>query len=207
MHASNLFRFFSSMYWSNPEFVFRTGLLLFGKWISETPNIGFDRLFCTVLCWFSCVHVTEGSTSNTRRVREAGHASRRRERLQQLEEEGGVPPRRRRGRRADVEHQPEQENMVDDVDAQQMEEQELVEELERVDEEMQDADPRRRRKKKEKVVDPELLDDYLGGPYETGLLWKHHVHVARKVADGGVFINVKLTLLMLICVKIMLIFV
>jgi hypothetical protein len=61
------------------------------------------------------VHVTAGSTSNTRRVREAGHASRRRERRQRLEEEGGVLPRRRgaRGRRADVEpdveHQPEQQ--------------------------------------------------------------------------------------------------
>ena len=52
------------------------------------------------------MHVTEGSTSNTRCIREAGHASYRRERLQRLEEEGGVPPRRQdaRGRRADVEH-------------------------------------------------------------------------------------------------------
>ena len=132
------------------------------------------------------MHVTEDSTSNTRRVREAGHASRRRERLQRLEEECGVPPRRRRGRRADVEHQPEQENMVGDVDVQQMEEHELVEELERMDEEMEDAEPRRRRKKKEKVVDPEPLDDYLGGPHETGLLWRYHVHVARKAADGEV---------------------
>jgi hypothetical protein len=41
------------------------------------------------------VHVTEGSTSNTRRVREAWHASRMRECRQRLEEEGGVPPRRR----------------------------------------------------------------------------------------------------------------
>ena len=95
------------------------------------------------------MHVTEGSTSNTRCVREAGHASRRRERLQRLEEEGGVPLRRRRGRRADVEHQPKQENMVDDVDVQQMEEQELAEELERMDEEMEDAETQRRRKKKE----------------------------------------------------------
>jgi len=66
------------------------------------------------------VHVIEGSTSNTRLVREAWHASCKRERLQRLEEEGGVPLRCRRGRPADVEHQPEQENMVDDV--QQMEE-------------------------------------------------------------------------------------
>ena len=117
------------------------------------------------------MHVTEGSSSNTRRVREVGHASRRRKRLQWLEEEGVVPPRRRgaRGRCDDVEHQPEQENMVDEVDVQQMEEQELVEELEAMDEEMEDAEPRRRRKKK-KVVDPEPLDDYLGGPHDTGLL-------------------------------------
>jgi len=71
-----------------------------------------------------------------------------------------------------------------------------------MDEEMEDAEPRRRRKKKEKVVDPKPLDDYPGGPHETGLLWKYHVHVAKKV-----FIDVKLTLLMLICVKMMLIFV
>ena len=51
--------------------------------------------------------VTEG-TSSTERVREAGHASRRRERLQRMEDEGVVPPRRRgaRGRLVDVEHQP-----------------------------------------------------------------------------------------------------
>jgi len=76
--------------------------------------------------------------------------------------------------------------MVDDVDVQQMEEQELVEELERMDEKMQDAEPWWRRKKKEKVVDPDPLDDYPGGSHETGLLWKYHVHVARKAADGEV---------------------
>jgi len=152
------------------------------------------------------VHVTEGSTSNTRRVREAGHAFHRRERLRRLEEEGGVPPRRRgaRGRRADVEpdveHQPKQQEYMDveqeqpDVELQHMKEQELEEELQAMDKEMEDAEPRRRRKKKEKVVDPESLDDYPGGPHETGLLWKYSVHVARKAADGEVFINVKLTL-------------
>ena len=135
------------------------------------------------------MHVTEGSTSNTQRVREAGHASRRRERLQRLEEEGVVPPRRQgaRGRCADVEHQPEQENMVDDVDVHQMEEQELEEELQSMDEEMEDAEPRRRRKKKEKVVDPEPLDDYPDGPHDIGLLWRYHVHVSRKATDGEVF--------------------
>jgi hypothetical protein len=145
------------------------------------------------------VHVTEGSTSNTRRVREAGHASHRRERLRRLKEEGGVPPRRRgaRGRCADVEHQPGQQEYMNveqeqpDVELQHIEEQELVEELQAMDEEMEDVEPRRRRKKK--VVDPEPLDDYPGGPQETGLLWRYHVHVARKAADGEVFINVKLT--------------
>ena len=144
------------------------------------------------------MHVTGGSTSNTRRVREAGHASHRRECLQRLKKEGGVPPRRRKGRRADVkpdvEHQPKQENMVDDVDVQQMEEQELLEELERMDEEMEDVEPQRRRKKKEKVLDPKPLDDYPGGPHEIGLLWKYHVHVARKASEGEEFIDVKLTL-------------
>ena len=47
------------------------------------------------------------------------------------------------------------------------------------------------------MVDPEPLDDYPGGPRETGLLWKYHVDVARKAADGEVsllthFINVNL---------------
>jgi hypothetical protein len=56
-----------------------------------------------------------------------------------------------------------------------------------MDEEMEDAEPRRMGKKKEKVVDP-------SGPHEIGLLWKYHVHVARKAADGEIFINVKLTL-------------
>ena len=68
-----------------------------------------------------------------------------------------------------------------------MEEQKLEKELQAMDKEMEDVEPRRRRKKKEKVVDPEPLDDYPGGPHDTGLLWRYHVHVARKVADGEVF--------------------
>jgi len=77
--------------------------------------------------------------------------------------------------------------MVDDVDMQQMEEQELEEELQAMDEEMEDAEPRRWWKKKEKVVDLEPLDNYPGGPHDTSLLWRYHVHVARKAADGEVF--------------------
>jgi hypothetical protein len=127
-----------------------------------------------------------------------------RERRQRLEDEGGVPSRRRgaRGRRADVEpdveHQLEQQEYMDlrqeqsDVDLQHAEEQELEEELQAMDEE--DAEPRQRRKKNEKVVDPEPLDDCPGGPHEIGMLWKYHVHVARKAGDGEVFVNVKLIL-------------
>jgi len=67
------------------------------------------------------MHVTKTSSS-TRRVREAGHASRRRERTQQMEEEGVVSPRHRggRGRRANVEPQlePEHEQEHEDMDVQ-----------------------------------------------------------------------------------------
>jgi len=45
------------------------------------------------------------------------------------------------------------------------------------------------------VVDPEPLNDYPGGPHNTSLLWRYHVHVAKKAADGVVFINVKLILI------------
>jgi len=112
---------------------------------------------------------------------------------------GGV-----KGRRADVEpdveHQPEQQEYMDlqqeepDVELQHMEEQGLEEELQAMDEEMEDAEPWRRRKKKEKVVDPEPLDDYPDGPHEIDLLWKYHVHVARKVSEGEVLIDFKLSL-------------
>jgi phosphodiesterase/alkaline phosphatase D-like protein len=84
----------------------------------------------------------------------------------------------------DVEHQPEQQEYMDmeqeqpdvelqhmgeqDMELQHMEEKELEEELQAMDEEMEAAEPQRRRKKK--VVDPEPLDDYPGGPHETGLL-------------------------------------
>jgi hypothetical protein len=152
------------------------------------------------------LNVTEGSTSDTRRVREAGHASHRRERSRRMQEEGGLRPRRRggRGRHADVEpdveHQQymeqEQEQADADVELQHMEEQELEEELQGMDQEMEDAEPQQRRKKKEKVVDPEPLQDYPGGPHQTDLLWRYHVHVARKAADG-VVCTVKLTLYMI----------
>jgi hypothetical protein len=40
--------------------------------------------------------------------------------------------------------------------------------------------------------DPESLDDYPGGPHDTTLLTRYHVHVARKAADDEVPINVML---------------
>ena len=45
------------------------------------------------------------------------------------------------------------------------------------------------------MVDPDPLDDYPGGPHDTGLLWRYHMHVVRKGSEGDVFINVKLTLI------------
>jgi len=56
------------------------------------------------------LHVTETSSS-TRCVREAGHVSHKRERTRRMEAEGVFPRHRGgvKGRRADVEHQPEQQ--------------------------------------------------------------------------------------------------
>jgi len=48
---------------------------------------------------------------------------------------------------------------------------------------------------KKKVVYPEPLDDYPGGPHDTNLLWRYQVHVAKKAAEGEVIVNVKLTLI------------
>lgn len=70
---------------------------------------------------------------------------------------------------------------------QQIEEEEFQEEHEAMDGNMEDVQPHRRRTKKKRVVDPEPLDDYPGGPHNTSLLWRYHVHVARKVTDGVVF--------------------
>ena len=74
--------------------------------------------FLLLFVLFDYTNITEGS-SFTRRVREAGHASHRRERTRQMEEEGVVPRRRGgvKGCRADVEpdveHQPEQQEYMD----------------------------------------------------------------------------------------------
>jgi len=75
---------------------------------------------------------------------------------------------------------------------QQMEE----EELEALEEDMEDGEPQQRqREKRPMVLDPEPLDDYPGGPHDTTLLWRYHVHVARKACEGKVFNNVKLPLI------------
>jgi len=47
-----------------------------------------------------------------------------------------------------------------------------------------------RRGKKVVEPDPDLLDDYSGGPHDITLLTRYHVHVARKAAEGVVRINV-----------------
>jgi len=57
------------------------------------------------------------------------------------------------------------------------------------------GEPQRRRTRKKRVVVPDPLDDYPGGPHDISLLWRYHVHVARKAPKGKIFINVKLTLI------------
>jgi len=78
--------------------------------------------FCFVMCClivmfdYPNMHIT-GTSSSTRCLRKAGHASRRRERIQRMEEEGVVAPRRRgdKGRHANVEPQPELEHEAMEV--------------------------------------------------------------------------------------------
>ena len=88
------------------------------------------------------MHVT-GTSSSTRRVREAGHASRRRERIQRMEEEGVVAMRHRggRGRHANIEPQLEPEHEAMDVQQQQLEEDEFFQEHEAMEEDMEGAQP------------------------------------------------------------------
>ena len=146
------------------------------------------------------MHVIEGSSS-TQRVRVAGHASRGKEHRQQMEEDGVVPMRRgARGNRTDVEphveHQSEQhEQEYDEMDVHQLEEETLEEELEAMEDDMEDTEPQKWQTRKKRVVDHEPLDDYPDGPHDTSLLWRYHVHLARKASEGEVFINVKLTLI------------
>ena len=96
------------------------------------------------------MHVT-GTSSSTRRVREAGHACRRRVRIQRMEEESVVAPRHRggKGRHANVEPQPEpeheQEHEAMDVLQHQLEEEEFLQEHYAMEEGMEDTQPQRRR--------------------------------------------------------------
>ena len=140
------------------------------------------------------MHVTEGSCS-TQRIRVIRHASRRRERRQRMEEDGVVLRRwDGRGRCPDVEPEPKHEQEYDEMDVQQQQ-QIKEEELKEIEEDMEDGEPQRRRRGKRPVVpDPEPLDGYPDGPHDTTLLWRYHVHVARKAYEGEVFINVKLPL-------------
>jgi len=82
----------------------------------QTENVFFASVLCYFIVMFdySNLHVTETSSS-TRRIREAGHASHRRERTRRIEEKGVVLRRRGgvKGCRADVEHQPEQQKYMD----------------------------------------------------------------------------------------------
>ena len=55
----------------------------------------------------------------------------------------------------------------------------------------EDVDDGQQRRGKHVVEpDPEPLDDYPGGPHDTTLLTRNHVHVSRKASEGVVHINV-----------------
>jgi len=113
-----------------------------------------------------------------------------RERHQRMVEDG-IVPRCRSAKRADVEPEPKHEQEYDEMDVQQKQQME-EEELEAMDEDMEDGEPHQRwRRKRPMVPDPEFLDDYPGGPHNTTLLWRYHVHVAMKASEAEIFINVK----------------
>jgi len=61
---------------------------------------------------------------------------------------------------------------------------------EAMEEDVDDGQQRRWRVKRVPVSDPKSLDDYPGGPHDTTLLTRYHVHVARKASQGEVPINV-----------------
>jgi len=70
------------------------------------------------------------------------------------------------------------------------------EELEAMEEDGEDGEPRRRRRgKRPEVSNPEPLDDYPEGPHDTTMLWRYHVHVARKASEGQGFIKYKFSLI------------
>jgi len=59
-------------------------------------------------------------------------------------------------------------------------------------EDVDDCQQRQRRRRSKRVLEPnpEPLDDYFGGPHNTTLLTRYHVHMSRKADDGEVLINV-----------------
>jgi hypothetical protein len=120
----------------------------------------------------------------------AMHASVRRERLERLQTKGILSARRGGGRacRAGVDDEPEPEyepqpqmDMVMEVEHQTEDDAEAEEE---VDDD--DDDEQQRRQRRVPEPESEQLDDYPGGPYDTTVLTRYHVHVAMMAADGEV---------------------
>ena len=57
-------------------------------------------------------------------------------------------------------------------------------------EENVDVDDGQQQRRGKCVPEPQPLDHYPGGPHNTTLLTRYHVHVAKKAAEGEVPINV-----------------
>ena len=63
-------------------------------------------------------------------------------------------------------------------------------EVEAEAEENVDVDDGQQQRRGKCVPEPQPLDHYPGGPHNTTLLTRYHVHVAKKAAEGEVPINV-----------------
>jgi len=58
------------------------------------------------------------------------------------------------------------------------------------EEDVDDGQQQQRRRKRVPEPEPESLEDYPGGPHDTTMLTRYHVHVAMKAFVGEVPINV-----------------
>jgi hypothetical protein len=69
-------------------------------------------------------------------------------------------------------------------------EHQVEDDVEAMEDDVDDGQQQRRRGKRVLEPGPEPLDDYPGVSYDTTLLTRYHVHMARKASEGVVRINV-----------------
>jgi len=63
-----------------------------------------------------------------------------------------------------------------------------MEDNDEAQEEVGDDNDEQQQQRRKRVPEPELeeLDDYSGGPHDTTVLTRYHVHMVRMAADGDV---------------------